>query len=446
MVIRRIVLVGIFCLGSPPLIAWTDNQKVVAASIIDARTRKEVLDSLAENLDTRYVIIDVARKLAATIKAKEKANAYKNITEGPELARVLTDDLFAVAHDKHLRVAYSFAPLPQGPMSAPPVELFKKLNGLIPKVEVLDGNVGYMQVNGVPMLEAAREPIAAAFAFLHNTDALIIDNRGNGGGDPNTVALYMSYLSTGPSYLVNTFHWRAGNRIEEFKTTELGNLSYGTIKPVFVLTSSGTFSGGEELSYDIQAFKRGTLVGEITGGGANPGGPVQLGHHFLVNMPGGQGINAVTGTNWEGVGVKPDVTVPAAEALIKAHELALARLVLNEADPGARRALEAIAMKVEAIAEADEIPRTARLAQEQIMGTYVLQGDPGPAVTIFQKDGQLIQHIDGFPDRSLSYVAGNRYRREGGTASGFDSFRMKDGKVQLLIEAPFDPPAIRVKQ
>ena len=78
MVIRRIVLVGIFCLGSPPLIAWADNQKVVAASTIDARTRKEVLDSLAENLDTRYVIIDVARKLAATIKAKEKANAYKN--------------------------------------------------------------------------------------------------------------------------------------------------------------------------------------------------------------------------------------------------------------------------------------------------------------------------------------------------------------------------------
>jgi hypothetical protein len=413
--------------------------------IIDARARKEVLDALAESLDTRYVIVDVARKLAATVRAKEKANAYKNISEGPELARVLTDDLYAVAHDKHLRVAYSFAPLPQGPMGPPPVELFKKLNGLIPKVEVLDGNVGYMRVNGVPMLEAAREPIAAAFAFLHNTDALIIDNRGNGGGDPHTVALYMSYLSTGPSYVVNTFHWRAGNRTEEFRTTELGSLSYGATRPVFVLTSFATFSGGEELSYDIQAFKRGTIVGEVTGGGANPGGPVQLGHHFLVNMPGGQAINAVTGTNWEGVGVIPDVAVPAAQALAKAHELAIARRVENEPDPGARRALEALQMRLETTAEA-ESPGTTRLPQEQLVGTYVLQGVPGLAVIIFQKDGQLVQRIEGFPDRSLTYVAGNRYRKEGGTEPAFDSFRMKDGKLQLLIEPPFDPQAIRVKQ
>jgi retinol-binding protein 3 len=132
----------------------------------------------------------------------------------------------------------------------------RKLNGAIPKVEILDGNVGYTRVNGVPPVETARSAVAAAFAFLHNTDALIIDNRGNGGGDPNTVAVYVTYLSEGKPYIVNTFHWRAGDRVEEFKTTDLGELAYGAHKPVFVLASPATFSGGEELTYDLQVLKR----------------------------------------------------------------------------------------------------------------------------------------------------------------------------------------------
>jgi hypothetical protein len=185
-----------------------------------------------------HVLVDVAGKLAKTEKAKEKSNAYKNITQGPELAQALTDDLFAVAHDKHLQVAFSFTPLPNGPIQPPPPEVLEKQNGMIPRLEILEGNVGYMRVNGVPTLESARTAIAASFAFLHNTDALIIDNRGNIGGDPHTVAWYISYLSNGPSYLLNTFHWRANNATVEIKTTELGELSYGTSKPVFVLTSS----------------------------------------------------------------------------------------------------------------------------------------------------------------------------------------------------------------
>ena len=351
--LTKMIWVGICGIDAASVAAAADVQKTTSPTTIDARAREEVLDTLAQKLESNYVVVDVARKLAATVRAKEKANAYKLITQGPELARALTDDLYAVAHDKHLRVAFSVAPLPEGPIGPPPPEVFKKLNGMIPKLEILEGNVGYMRVNGVPPVESAGGPMAAAFAFLQNTDALIIDNRENHGGDPHTVALYMSYLSTGPSHLVTTFHWRTGNRTEEFKTTELGERSYGATKPVFVLTSSATFSGGEEFSYDVQAFKRGVIVGEITGGGANPGGPMHLGHHFLVNMPGGQAFNAVTGTNWEGVGVKPDVSVPAKDALSKAHALAIDQLIASAADPAARATLEAVAKKLEATTGAE---------------------------------------------------------------------------------------------
>jgi hypothetical protein len=416
-------------------------------TMIDSHAKKAVLEKLAHELESRYVFADTAKKLAELVRAKQKSDAYRNIATGPALARALTDDLAAVAHDKHLQVRFSFAPLPKD-ASAPPSQEFldqmRKLNGAIPKVEILDGNVGYMRVNGVPPLDMARMAVAAAFAFLHHTDALIIDNRGNGGGDPNTVALYVSYLSEGPPYVVNTFHWREGNRVVEFKTADLGELGYGARRPVFVLTSPGTFSGGEELSYDLQALKRATLVGEVTGGGANPVGPILLGHQFVVNMPGGRPINPVTGTNWEGTGVKPDIPVPAATALDKAHALAIERLITEATNPVSRSMLHAVAMKLESIEEA-ESGSVPRLPNERILGTYSLEAGPGAAVTILEKDGRLVQRVDGYADVALIFLKGNRYRPENFPADFVTSFLVRDGRVELLMEVPFGSPTIREK-
>ena len=231
----------------------------------------------------------------------------------------------------------------------------------------------------------------------------------------------------------------------EIKTTELGELSYGTSKPVFVLTSSVTASGGEGLTYDLQALKRAVVVGEVTTGGANPGGPEQLGHHFLVNMPKGQVVSAATGTNWEGVGVKPDIPVPAADALTKAYALAIDRLIADATEPPARAELEALAMKLESEAEARS-PTTTRLTNAQIIGTYTQNLRPDPPVTITEKDGELVQYIDGFPDRTLAWQAANRYKRSGGLGWSIDCFRVRDGKTQILMIGLFEPSLILTKQ
>ena len=412
---------------------------------IDVGVRNDVLRALARELESGYAIESTANKLAALVTAKRKANAYKNITLGPEFARALTRDLYTVAHDKHLHVNFSLVPLPQGPAGPPSKEMLeklRKLNGSIPKVEILDGNVGYMRVNGVPPVEAAHDAVAAAFAFLHNTDALIVDDRENGGGDPNTVALYVSYLSQGESYVVNTFHWRAGNRVEEFRTTDLSALSYGAHKPVFVLTSAATFSGGEELAYDLQVLKRALIVGAVTGGGANPGGPVPLGHQFTVALPGGQAVNPITGTSWEGVGIQPDIAVPAETALGKAHALAVDRLAADASDPMQRSALNAVAMKLQSIAEADS-GSASRLANGRLVGTYAPPVGPGLPVTILEKDGRLVQHIDGFPDVELVFLKGNRYRCQGCFPEGWiSSFRDHDGRTELLLESPVGTPRL----
>jgi C-terminal processing protease CtpA/Prc len=320
-----------------------------------------------------------------------------------------------------------------------------KENGAISKVEILDGSVGYIRVNGVPPIEAARSAVAAAFAFLHNTDALIIDNRGNGGGDPNTVALYVSYLSEGKPYVVNTIHWRKDNRVEEFKSTDLGELAYGAHKPVFVLTSPATFSGGEELAYDLQALKRAVIVGEVTGGGANPGGPISLGHQLVVNMPSAQGINPITGTSWERVGVRPDIPADSADALSKAHALAIERLRAAVSDATSQSMLDAVSMKLETI-ETAKSENSTRLPNTELLGTYIPEVGAGTTVTILEKEGRLIRHIDGFSDRALTCLNGNRYEPEG-LPDGFAvSFRVNQSKVELLLEEPSRSSVIRVKQ
>ena len=135
----------------------------------------------------------------------------------------------------------------------------------------------------------------------------------------------------------------ASRGVIETKTTDLGDRSYGAKKPVYVLTSSLTFSGGEEFAYDVQAFKRGVIVGETTGGGANPGGPQPLGHGFTVFVPTGLVKHPVTGTNWEGVGVKPDVPVAPELALLEAHRLAAESLAAAVTDARQSEVLRAIA-------------------------------------------------------------------------------------------------------
>jgi C-terminal processing protease CtpA/Prc len=200
-------------------------------------------------------------------------------------------------------------------------------NGGLVKVERLAGNIGYLRVDVFPDPEDAAEHLAAAMSFIADTGALIIDLRDNHGGEPATVALYVSYLyEAGADLHINDIYSRTMKSTREYwASPSLPGRRYAN-KPVYVLTSSHTFSGGEELAYDLQTEKRATIVGETTGGGANPVDPTKLDPHFVFEVPTGRAINPITKTNWEGVGVKPDVAAPAEKALDVAHLAALQQL------------------------------------------------------------------------------------------------------------------------
>jgi hypothetical protein len=422
--------------GAPSAPASQSAQSAPSPAQLDAKAIAEVVQSLASKLETIYVNEDVAKKMAAALRANLAAGLYNTLSFAPDLARKLTQDLSPIAHDKHLNVNFNFDPPPAGPPGPPPaafLDRMRKLNGAIAKVEILRGNVGYLQVNGVPPYDIAKDAVAAAFKFLQNTDALIIDNRGNGGGDPSTVALYMSYLSDGPSYLVNTFRARDPARSRDFKTTELGKESYGSKKPVFVLNSPFTFSGGEELAYDIQSFKRGVIVGSVTGGGANPTGGVPLGRQFIASIPNAAAVNPVTGTNWEGVGVKPDVAVAPEDALNVAHQLALERLMADATDPGQKALLEAMASTIEPAPSTAKSGRPARLPNARVLGSYTSLTSANITSTVVESKGELIVRVPGRPDATLRNVSGDRYEAGPGV---YVTFYPKGSEMRAFLEFP----------
>jgi hypothetical protein len=315
---------------------------------IDAATCDAVIDAALKGLEEDYVFPETAAKMAQAVRRRQTDKEYTKVKTGQELAELLTKHLQEVSKDKHLRVLCSTDKLPKRPEGKGPTPEMKerrrqmaaKVNAGFRKVERLGGNVGYLAFDGFMDPEAAEGPAAAAMNFLAGTDALIIDLRRNGGGSPAGVALLCSYLFDEKPVHLNSLYWRKGNRTEDFWTRKdlAGKRYLG--KDVYVLTSARTFSGAEEFAYNLQALKRATIVGETTGGGAHPGGARPIHDHFLMFIPTGRAINPITKTNWEGTGVKPDVAVDAEQALEKAHELAVEKLLTNAKDDEARRWLK----------------------------------------------------------------------------------------------------------
>jgi C-terminal processing protease CtpA/Prc len=161
----------------------------------------------------------------------------------------------------------------------------------------------------------AGDAVAAAMHLVSSADAVVIDLRACVGGSPETVALICSYLFDEETHLTDlltndpaelqqrwTMPWVPGPRVP------------GGV-PVRVLVSGQTFSGGEDLAYTLQQSGRATVVGETTRGGAHPRRGFKVHSHLEATVPVAYSRNSVSGTNWEGVGVAPDIVVPAESAL-----------------------------------------------------------------------------------------------------------------------------------
>lgn len=198
---------------------------------------------------------------------------------------------------------------------------YRRYNAGFKEVKVLEGNVGYRDLRGFAPHFYGKDFADAYLKLIGQCDAVIIDLSKNGGGDPEMVQYLCSYFIEGGVHL-NDFYFRDGDRTIEFWTLDKVDGTKMTDVPLFVMTGEKTFSGAEEFSYNMQTQKRATLVGQTTGGGANPGREMRINEELLVFIPRGMAINPITKTNWEGIGVIPEVKTDVSETLDKTLELA----------------------------------------------------------------------------------------------------------------------------
>jgi len=302
---------------------------------IDAAIRAKVIDGAVAALNETYVFPETAKKIEEAVRAHQQKGDYDAFSDGDDFAKRLTDDFQAISHDKHMRVMFSPAALPdfdnQKPDPKREAEERKQMEHLncgFKKAEVLERNIGYLTFDFFADPGICGPTVVAAMNFLANVDAIIFDLRENGGGDPKMVAFVSSYLFAERTHL-NDLWTRKGDVTDQYWTDPYVPGKRLESKPAFVLTSKNTFSGGEEFTNNLKVLKRATIVGETTGGGAHPVRGHRITEHFGIGVPFARAINPVTHTNWEGTGVEADVKVDASQALEEAIKLATQRIKDN---------------------------------------------------------------------------------------------------------------------
>jgi Peptidase family S41 len=325
-IVRRI---GLTLLAGIALLPCDGHAEASPASSgkLDPAERQRVVDAVARDVRQHYVDRSAAKKMADALAVHERLGDDKAAIDGPSLARLLTDQLRDIRPDLELEVIYSADPIPPASRPDPDQErLYRQRitaqHCMLEKVQMLGQGIGYIKLNAFPDRAVCEPMVRAAMAELNDAQALIFDLRDNRGGMPETVALYAAFLFDHPEYWFNPRE--PASERSWTRSPVPGNRLFD--KPVYVLTSARTISGGEQFCYDLKALKRATLVGETTAGAAHAGAFYRIDAHFGVAIPEVRPLNPYGAADWQGVGVAPDVSVRAEDALDKAIELARRRL------------------------------------------------------------------------------------------------------------------------
>lgn len=303
--------------------------------------REHVIDETLARIKAEYVHPERYPAIERKVRRHQQAGAYAAAASEAEFVRLLTGHLQEVSQDKHMSLRHQpnvRALRPRAFAStAAKREQERRGNYGLRKVEILPGNVGYIDiVHFHDDAAQAKEAYGAAMGFVANTDALIIDLRGHRGGG-EAMQLLASYFFE-KEFTVMELRYRGDRTVQARTFARIPGKRY-LGKPVWLLTSGRTFSAGEAFAYAMKSLKRATLVGATTRGGGNPNMMLPLRNDYLLSIPIGESVSPVDGGSWEGVGVQPDVAVDEGAALGIAHRAALETLRERSKDETLRASL-----------------------------------------------------------------------------------------------------------
>ncbi|MCU7374695.1 S41 family peptidase [Paucibacter sp. O1-1] len=315
---------------------------LATGAAITQQEKDLIVGKLRQEIGDNYVLSEHVGAINKTLDEAIRSGSMKSVSTHQEMTELLTASLRRF--DKHFGVQWRDQK--HASAGAGGEDWFAKLgrkNSGFERVEILDGNIGYVDFWGFDNVnDASRTRVKTVMAMVADTDAIIFDLRKNGGGSGDMVRLISSYLLAGKVHL-NSFYWKPSNTTTEFWTLEDIDGKRRTDVPLYVLTSAETFSAAEEFAYNLKQLRRATIVGETTKGGANPWRFFELGHGYRAAIPIGQAINPISKANWEHVGVQPDVKATSAQARHVAYRMALAALKESTRNP---RQLEEINKKL----------------------------------------------------------------------------------------------------
>lgn len=304
---------------------------------LSLQQKKSLISNIQTQLRTTYIDAAVADKLASMLDEKLPSKKYKKVTDPIAFAKVLTKDLQHVSKDLHLSVRYEPKRIAQKKriaseemklkMEARMAAKMAEVNYGFTDMKILNGNIGYLNLNMFADTKYANQAATAAMNFLSNTNAIIIDLRNNRGGVPSMIQLLSTYFTdTKPVLLSNFYERKTGAETQLYTLSHIdGKRKSNT--PLYILTSKQTFSAAEAFAYGLKHYKKATIVGEISKGGANRTKRLNLNDAFSISIPYIQSIHPITKSNWEGVGVQPDIKTIEKEALVKAYIAAIHKTV-----------------------------------------------------------------------------------------------------------------------
>ena len=293
---------------------------------VNAQLIENTITSIAEILKDQYVYPEKGKAIGDSLKARLATGRYSGIAEAAVFAQRVSGDLLSISKDEHIGFQYG----------TPPEEEDSKSESMtypgygFSKVETLTNNIGYVKFDHFCRSEEAMQAAAQALAAVANCDALIFDLRQNRGGAAVMLQFIAGYLFDKPTLLGIRYSRTDDDTVLDIYTKEQdhGKVFAETL-PVYVLTSSNTFSAAEAFAFFLRELKRVTVVGETTGGGAHPVYGAVVNDKFWISVPFARTVGPVSKTDWEGVGVIPDIQVPAGQALETARMDAKKKLALQ---------------------------------------------------------------------------------------------------------------------
>jgi len=386
---------------------------------IDAKVQAAVIDSVTAALNESYVFGDKAARMDSLLRANLAAGSYRSLTDPAEFMMRLQSDVAKIYLDGHM----ALAALPPGsvPKEQPDADPFnaaaareaaRRGNYGFRKIEILPGNIGYLKLDQFAGTDVGGATAAAAMGVLANVDALIVDLRDNPGGNASMIQLLTGYLFGDTVHLIDWYHRRENETIQSWSSSWVPGKTLFDV-PVYVLVSGRTGSAAEEFTFDLKNQKRATIVGETTGGAAHT---VEFRTYDVgafiaaVKLPSGRALDPVTKTNWEAVGVEPDIAVSAAKALAAAHLEAMKKLEENAKDDAAKAALAGARAGLESELEPYTVPAKAL---KQYVGTF------GPR-KFFMEGSSLMYQREGRPKMALVPMSKDFFGLE-----GVSSFRVR---------------------